>query len=48
MNIICKVRVALLGYDRGHRWQPVYEDRRAVSVAMVCTRCRENGWLIRS
>jgi hypothetical protein len=47
MRFLCRVRVFVLGYERGHRWQSVFEDDRAISVAQVCLRCRENGWLIR-
>lgn len=47
MKIICKIRVFLLGYDRGHAWRPVLESTQAASVCQVCIRCTENGWLIR-
>ena len=46
MKLLCRLRVTLLGYQRGHRWQPVLDTGKA-SVCLVCLRCRENGWLIR-
>lgn len=40
---LCKIRVALLGFGKGHKWRTIGYSG-GVSQCMVCIRCGENGW----
>jgi len=47
-KMICTVRVALLGFSRGHKWRRVYVPSVGGrgAPAEVCTRCGESGWSV--